>query len=138
MANFHENLSYREIIPPSERSTGFVFAGMAAIVSGLWYRHPSICIPAGVISLGFLFVSLLAPSVLRPLNLLWFRLSMLLYKIVNPVVMLLMYVLAIVPTGLIMQRLRDPLRTKRQSGQATYWVENLPGPSGGGSMKNQF
>lgn len=108
-----------------------MLAGAAAIISAMWYLRPSICIPAGIISLGFLFVSLLAPRVLRPLNVLWFRLSMLLYRIVNPVVMLLMYALVIVPIGLIMQRSRDPLRAKRQSGQKTYWIESPADPVAG-------
>ena len=137
MANFHEDFGHRDVVPPSERSTGLVFAAMVAIVAAVWYRHPAVWIPAGGLALGFLLISLLAPWVLRPLNLLWFRFSMLLYRIVNPVVMLLMYAVAIVPTGLIMQRLRDPLQATRRPAQKTYWVESLADPYGA-SMKNQF
>jgi predicted Co/Zn/Cd cation transporter (cation efflux family) len=110
---------------------------MAAIVAAVWYRHPAVWIPAGGLALGALLVGLLAPWVLRPLNLIWFRFSMLLYRIVNPMVMLLVYAVAIVPTGLIMQALRDPLRAKCPPGSKTYWIKN-PTDSCSGSMKNQF
>lgn len=137
MANFHENFGNHYVAPPTERSTGLVFAAMAAIVAAVWYRHPQVWLAAGAIALGFLLVSFGAPRMLRPLNLLWFRFSMALYKTINPVVMLLMYAVAIVPTGLIMQRLRDPLQAKPQPSYKTYWVED-PAPTSGRSMKNQF
>jgi len=136
MANFHEDFAHRDIVPPSERSTGLVFAAVASLVAVVRYRTPAVWLPAGTLALGFLLLSLLAPTVLRPLNLLWFRLSMVLYKVVNPVVMLLMYALAVVPTGLIMQRFRDPLQAKQQRHSKTYWQR--PGDSMAGSMKNQF
>ena len=137
MTNFHEDFAHRDIVPPSERSTGLVFTAMTGLVAVLWYRTPAVWVPAGILALGFLFLSLLAPTVLRPLNLLWFRLSMVLYRIVNPVVMLLMYALAIVPAGLIMQRFRDPLQTKPQRDSKSYWLQR-PSDSTAGSMKNQF
>jgi hypothetical protein len=138
MTDFHEDFSLNyHIVPPSDRSTGLVFAAMAMIVAGLWYQNPQVWVPTMLIALGFLLLSLVAPRMLGPLKLLWFRLSMLLYRIVNPVLMLLLYLLTIVPAGLIMQQLRDPLRAKRQPDHETYWVEDTPDASSS-SMKNQF
>jgi Mn2+/Fe2+ NRAMP family transporter len=137
LANFHEDFGHRDIVPPSERSTGLVFAAFACVVAALWYRTPTVWAPAGILSLCFLILSLSAPAALKPLNLLWFRLSLLLHKIMNPVVTLLIYIIAIVPTGLIMKRLGDPLQVKQRPAQETYWVERPADPSGA-SMKNQF
>ena len=128
---------HRDPAPPSERSTGLVFAAMACIIAVLRYRHPGVWIPAGVLALGFALISLFVPRTLRSLNLLWFRFSMLVYKVVNPVVMLLMYAIAIVPIGLIVQCFHDPLQAKQQRGQKSYWMEP-PVASDSGSMKNQF
>src|SRR5262245_45958403 len=40
--NFHESYAGGEIKPPSERSTGLVFAAMAAIVAVLWRHSPTV------------------------------------------------------------------------------------------------
>jgi hypothetical protein len=53
----------------------------------------------------------------------------------NPIVMGILFVVAIVPAGLIMQRFADPLRKKRLPGSGSYWVPRQTQP---GSMRNQF
>src|SRR6476646_6826587 len=110
MANFHEHFGQHDIVPPSARSTGLVFAAVGTLIAGICYRTPAVWVPATLLALGFLILSLLAQAALMPLNLLWFSFSKVLYKLVNPVVMLLMYAIAIVPAGLLMQRFRDPLQ----------------------------
>jgi hypothetical protein len=57
---------------------------------------------------------------------------------VNPIVMGLLYVVAIVPFGLVMQLLRDPLVRKRRPVAATYWVDLTATDEPKSSMKNQF
>jgi hypothetical protein len=133
--NFHEDFSQPVAAPPPERSTGLVFAAVAALVAVVWYQTPVVWAPSAVVALLFALVSLFAPGLLKPLNILWFRLTMLLHRIVNPLVMLLMYAIAILPTGLIMRLMRDPLRSKRHPALPTYWVDKIEQP---GKMENQF
>ena len=68
-------------------------------------------------------LSAFAPALLRLPNLLWFRFSMLLQKVVNPIVMFTIFAVVVVPGGLLMRFFRDPLRARRDPKLTTYWVE---------------
>ena len=73
----------------------------------------------------------LMPRVLRPLNRAWMRLGLLLGKVVTPLMLSLLFVLAFVPLGLLL-RLRGfrPLRLELEQGEETYWIDrDPPGPS---------
>ncbi len=136
--NFHESFSEADLTPPTERATGTVFSVVALIVAVVFHNTPVVWISAAAVACGFAGVSVFAPKLLAPLNRAWFRLSLLLSKVANPIVMGLLYVVAIVPFGLVMQLLRDPLVRKRRPTAATYWVD-LTGPDEPkSSMKNQF
>jgi hypothetical protein len=121
--NFHESFAEKPTTLPSERSTGLVFVGVAMIVAWLWRTNSTIL----VISLGvagvLAAISFLAPTLLRPLNVVWFKLGLALNKVVSPLVMLAMFVTVIVPFGLVMQRFYDPLRKRRQPTVKSYWIE---------------
>lgn len=136
--NFHEDFGREEVPPPSARSTGFVFAGVAALVGAFFYDDLTVLGSCLGVSALLALVSWLRPGLLEPVNVLWFRFSMLLYRVVNPVVMLLMYAVAIVPTGLLMQMLRDPLRARRARGGSSYWVDRQAEATPESSMENQF
>ncbi len=135
--DFHERYADAAPAPPSDRSTGLVFAGVAALIAVLSRANPAIAVPALIASLAFALASWLRPGLLAPLNRAWFRLSLLLNRVVSPLVMLLLYALAIVPAGLLMQRLRDPLGASRAPGSATYWSAR-GSEAAPGSMINQF
>ena len=93
----------------------------------------AICV-AGVLAL----LSAFAPALLRPLNLLWFRFSMLLHKVVNPLVMFTIFAVAFVPGGLLMRFFRDPLRARRDPKTTTYWIERTEDDAVPASMRHQF
>lgn len=124
----------------SARSFGIVFCivflliGLFPLLSGGPLRLWSLAV-AGV----FLFFALFFPSALQPLNVLWFRFGMLLAKIVNPIVMLVIYIVAIVPFGLGARILRkDLLKIRLEPQQQSYWVERRPPGPEPKSLKNQF
>ena len=79
------------------------------------------------------------PASLTPLNAAWTRLGLLLFRIVNPIVMFLLFVLAILPIGLLM-RLggKDFLRLKRDEAAASYWIPRQPPGPTAESMTEQF
>ena len=64
-----------------------------------------------------------APARLAPLNRAWTRLGLLLFKVVNPVVLGLIYLTTIVPIGLPMRLRRRDLLSLRSTGRprATGW-----------------
>jgi hypothetical protein len=136
--NFHESFSQGEIKPPSERATGLVFAVMAAIIAAIWRETPAVLLSGATMALFFVAASLLAPALLKPLNMLWFQFSLLLHRIVNPVVMFILFAIAIIPGGLLMRIWYDPLRSKRAKDASTYWIDRQGRTSATGSMTNQF
>lgn len=134
--NFHESFAGSEINPPSERSTGLLFAAVAVIVAVLWRNSPTVLWGALGLAAMFAAISLIAPALLKPVNILWFRFGLLLHRVVNPMVMFAVFAAVFVPAGAIMRLFRDPLRSRRTAGASTYWITR--GEGGGGSMTNQF
>ena len=133
--NFHEKFDRPETALPSDRSTGLVFAAVALIVAYMTRDFAIAPVVSLAIASAFVGLSLIAPSVLRPLNVAWMRFAGLLAVVVNPVVMLLLFAVSIVPAGFLMQLVRDPLRRRRGAG-STYWIPVEPNAAS--SMKNQF
>jgi hypothetical protein len=136
--NFHESYSQGDVKPPSERSTGFVFVAVAVIVGVLWRHTPAVVWSCAAIAVVLLLASLLAPGLLKPLNILWFKFALLLHRIVNPVVMFIIFAIAFVPGGFLMRLKRDPLRLRRLPSSRTYWIERIEEAQTPNSMKNQF
>jgi hypothetical protein len=87
----------------------------------------------------FLAFALWRPAALKPLNRLWFKFGLLLHKVVNPIVMAVVFFGAVVPTGLVLRLLgKDLLRLERQPDANSYWIERRPRGPAPESMKNQF
>ena len=137
----HEVFSRDEkVVAGSDRSFGLVMAGAFAAVTSLNAWHSGRLWPwTGGLAGLLLVASLLRPSLLHPLNLIWLRFGLLLHSIVNPIVMALVFYGTVLPTGLVMRMLgKDLLRLKRQPDVDSYWiVRQPPGPSPE-TMKDQF
>jgi hypothetical protein len=136
--NFHESYAGIEIKPPSERSTGLLFAAVAVIVAVLWRNSPTVLWVALGVGAMLAAVSVIAPVLLKPMNILWFKFGLLLQWVVNPIVMYAMFAAVFVPAGAIMRLWHDPLRSRRTTGASTYWIERRESGVSEGSMTNQF
>jgi hypothetical protein len=139
--NFHEQLDTGERVKAgSERSFGLVFAGFFALVGvAPWLHGTGPRYWALAVAAVFLVLSFAAPRVLRPLNQVWFQFGMLLSRVVSPIVMGLVFYLAVTPTSLLLSALgKDPLRLKREPKAPSYWVRRDPAGPAKGSLKNQF
>jgi hypothetical protein len=115
-------------------------AAAFAVLGSINYWHAGRVWPwMGAAALVFLVSALLFPSWLKPLNWVWFKFGILLHTITNPILMGLLFFLAVLPTGLIMRALgHDLLRLRRQPDTDSYWiVRQSRGPSPQ-SMKDQF
>jgi len=135
-----EHSDHHEAKMGSERSFGVVFAivfiiiGTAPLIRGGELRLWSL-LAAGI----FLGLGLLAPRVLRPLNILWFRFGLLLGRIIAPIVISLLFFIAVTPTALVMRLLRkDLLSLKIDRKAKSYWIDRSKTDNPMGSMKNQF
>ena len=136
----HENFSRDEAASPgSERNFGLVMAAALALLSLLnGWHHGRVWPWTAVAAIAFVAAAGFKPSALRPLNILWTKLGLLLHRIVNPIVMGLLFFGTIWPTGLVMRwRGRDLLRLKREPGASSYWIARPPGPAPE-TMKDQF
>ena len=128
--------------PGSDRSFGVVFV-VVFVVIGLWpvVSGGSPRLWAFLVALAFLAPTLVAPRVLHPLNLLWFRFGMLLHAVVSPLVMGLIFVLAVVPIALLMRLFsKDVLDIGRRDGapRESYWILRAQRTIDADSMRNQF
>lgn len=99
--------------------------------------------PATVIMLavGVLLVAtaLIAARRLAPLNRAWTKLGLLMARVINPIVLSLVYLVAVVPTGYIARQLGyDPLRRKREADADSYWIERQPPGPAPESLRDQF
>jgi hypothetical protein len=118
---------------PSERSFGLLFGGIGLGLAAWWGWHarmPAATI-AGIVGATCLVLAFAAPAALAPLNRAWFRLGLLLGRVVNPVVMSVLFFLVVTPFALVMRaRGRDPLRLRLDRAASTYWIErDPPGPA---------
>jgi predicted membrane metal-binding protein len=122
----------------SERSLGIVFA-IVFIIVGLWPLTGEGGTPrwwALGIAAVFAILGLFFPKVLRPLNKVWFKFGMVLSAIVSPIVMGLLFFLAVTPTALIMRiRNKDLIKSKLDRKAESYWIQR---DQPVGSMKNQY
>ena len=130
----------RRVESGSNRSFGLVFASIFGIVglTPLLAGTPSerwALIVAG----GFLLTAIVHPRLLAPLNRLWFRFGLLLHKLVNPIVLAIMFFLVITPIGLLMRALgRDALRLRLDQDAPTYWIDRTPPGPPAETLGNQF
>ena len=132
-----EKISYIQTEQSSEKSFGVVFSIVFLIVA-LYplINSESLRIWALVVSIIFFLLAFLAPKILVLPNKLWFKFGLLIGSIVAPIVMALVYFVAVLPTGLIMRLLgKDLLKQKLDKNAKSYWIERKE-PMG--SMKNQF
>jgi saxitoxin biosynthesis operon SxtJ-like protein len=137
----HEVFSRDEkIVAGSDRSFGLVMAGAFAAVSLLNAWHSGRLWPwTGALAALLLAAGLLRPSILHPLNQLWLRFGLLLHRVVNPIVMGLVFYGTVLPTGLIMRMLgKDLLRLQRQPDADSYWIPRQPPGPSPETMKDQF
>ncbi len=143
MTGHHESLTSEETIkPPSEKSFGITFAVVFGLIAAwlYWRKHvPIYSVMAAAGAIFFLTAAFLAPQILRPINLIWLKFGLLLHKIVNPIVMGLLFFLVFTPMGFIMRRSgKDLLSLKRDSAAASYWSPRETSTEIEASMKNQF
>jgi hypothetical protein len=139
--NSHEDYSREEHVKGgTDRGFGLVFAGFFALVSVLSVWKGGVgwhwMAPLAAV---FLIAAYTVPRVLAPLNKLWTKLGLLIYKVMNPIVLGLLFFVTIMPIGLLMRVFgKDFLRMKIDRNAKSYWIERKPPGPPPQSMRNQF
>ena len=124
----------------SERSFGLVFAAVFLLVA-LWplLDRASPRIWAIAVAALFALCAWIAPKVLAPLNLAWFRFGELLHRIVSPIALGVIFFGVITPYALAMRLFgRDALLLRKGSARPSYWVRREPPGPPPDSFNNQF
>ena len=89
------------------------------------------------LSLLFFVIAYLKPALLKMLKVLFLGLGEFIFKIINPVIMLILYIFLFLPFGLALKMLNyDPLKEKNNKNINSYWSvkkENYKK-----NFKNQF
>jgi hypothetical protein len=138
----HESFDRKhEAAESSERGFGLVFAGVGAIVAAYQMWHGDGAAAAWWLggAAAFAALALFWTAPLVPLNRLWGRLGKLLHDLVNPLLMGLIFALAVIPMGMVLRVLgKDLLRLRRDASAATYWIDRDPAAARADAMKDQF
>ncbi|TMJ01356.1 MAG: hypothetical protein E6G97_15830 [Alphaproteobacteria bacterium] len=143
MAGLHEEFSREHAVEAaSNKRFGLVVGGIAvAFGSVRTYLHGEIGWLAGLlggVGLVLIIAALLKPDVLEPAHRGWMKLGLLLHKITNPIFLGGMYLIAIVPTGLMMRAFGvDPMGLRRERGE-TYWITRGKSGSTAQSLEKPF
>lgn len=125
---------------PSDRRFGLIFGliFIAGSAYAAWIGHRILALPLAVVAAGFSVLALSKPSALRTLNVLWFRLGLLIGRVVSPLVLGVIFFLLLSPVGLVTRLFgRDELRLKKRV-VSSYWIEREPRGPGPESFKNKF
>ncbi|MCK5787250.1 MAG: hypothetical protein KAH54_11930 [Candidatus Sabulitectum sp.] len=107
------------------RKYGFIMFGALAVISLLlfWREKPTWVFTA-VPSLLFLLFALVIPGALRPVEKLWMKLAAVLGFIMTNVLLFLVFIFAIIPTGLILRLLgKTPIKKSFARDASSYWLE---------------
>ena len=138
-----EQFGYRPVEPPTERSFAFVFFGFFSLIAvwplvrGLSLRPASLC--SGAAAVLFLALGLWWPSLLRLPNLWWFRLALLLNRVMSPVVATLLFFCVFTPFGLLLRMAgKDLLRLRWDPSASSYWIARDPPGPAAARMLDQF
>jgi Saxitoxin biosynthesis operon protein SxtJ len=127
----------------SDRGFGLTVGGILLLIAavrvwlhaGYGWLEPALAGIGGMLVL----LGLVAPASLAGANRAWTRLGLFLFKVVNPIVLGLIFLTTIVPIGLLMRAFgHDPLRLRREPQATSYWVRREPPGPAPETMIQQF
>jgi hypothetical protein len=137
----HEDLRREDqAAAPSERKFGLTLGGILALIAIVKLIERS---PWGLLW-GALATALIGGALWRPRHLavpnrIWLKLGLVLHRIVNPVIMAILFYGTILPIGVLMRLLgKDPLRLRLDKTAASYWLTRSDERPPSEAMRQQF
>lgn len=110
--------------PLDNRVFGLIFCGIFLVIAffpllfGAGYRQWALIVAAA-----WAIPAVLYPAVLAPLNRLWAQFGQLMHKVINPILMGLVFFLTVLPTAIVLRILgKDPMQRKFDSKADSYWI----------------
>lgn len=137
----HEFQAREEVVKTSsDRGFGLMFGVVFGLIAGYGAYRGSTLWPYWLAASGALAtVALSVPRVLALPNRLWTKVGLVLFKVVSPVVLALVFYVTVTPINLLLRLLgKDILGLGWKRDDSTYWIaRNPPGPAPD-TLKNQF
>lgn len=137
----HELHGRKEVMQlSSDRMFGYVFGGFSAFLAAFSLYKGGTLWPywllAGVM---FALIGFFHPGLLAPFNRLWTRLGLILFSVLSPVMLAIVYFGCITPIGWLMRRAgKDPLQLRFKPEAKSYWIPRQPPGPPPDSLMNQF
>ena len=109
---------------PTNKNFGLVFSTIFFLVFSYFYFIKNQFSPIILsTSLIFFILGILNSKLLYPLNFIWFKFGILLSKILNPLIIFLIYVVAFLPTSLLLKLFgKDLMNLKYNEKLNSYWL----------------
>lgn len=127
------------IIIGADRTFGFVFATFFSIlyIWQLWHGKSEHWLLGCAIT--FTLLGLIWPTLLHPLNVLWFKFGLLLHAITTPLILGVLFFVIVAPTGILIRMFgKHPLHLSMDSEASSYWIVRTPPGPAANSFRNQF
>ena len=123
-------------IQPSNKNFGLVFFFVFLIISIYHLLHgDDLNIWFLITAFVFLILGLLNSIILTPLNKIWFRLGIILGKIISPIIMGIVFFFIVTPIALLMRLIKKDLLNLKFDKKKSYWIKK---EDKNNKMKNQF
>jgi hypothetical protein len=117
---------------PSDRSFGWTFTGLFALVS---FFHPWLLALAAATAV----VTMVRSQWLTPLKRAWMKLGALMHHVVSPVMMGLIFFGVFTPVSLVMRAIgRDAMKRRFEPQRASYWENRTPPGPADNSFRDMF
>src|SRR3954451_11355798 len=139
----HEEFSREHTVEAaSNKRFGLVVGGIALLFGCVrsWWHNEVGLLSGALVAMGLVVIAaaLVTPEVPEGAHRGWMKLGLLPHKITNPIFLGGMYVIAIVPTGLMMRMFGvDPMGLRRPRGN-TYWIARSKSGSTPESLAQPF
>jgi hypothetical protein len=125
---------------PTNRKFGWFISSLSACLAIYGYLTASsgLANVSLIVGLAFGTAALLAPQLLTPFNRAWHLLGIVLGKVMNPVVLGLIFFTLITPIAMASKLLgRDELRLRKRP-TVSYWIDRSPPGPAPDTFRNQF
>ena len=140
----HENRRDDEPVKTgSDRSFGCTVGAIAILIGAVKAVLAGALTPLAssliVVGGALLLLALAAPARLAVLNRLWLKLGAAMALVVNPIVLMVLFFLAVTPMALVMRLAgKRPLQLAFDPNADSYWIKREPSQGGGSTMRQQF
>lgn len=117
---------YKNIQLPSNKNFGYFFSIIFLFASGYFYFNGInfAFYYSGIASIAFFVIATFKEDILRPLNKLWMNFGLILGKIINPIIIGVIFFFIFTPIGIIMRLFgRDELQLRFKK-KSSYWVKH--------------